>query len=79
MVTKSDLSLDEFECLGVLVPCHRTFIQPPPEPGWCLRRLAQIEQSTDERSFFAAVRWALSRLLAVTESTFGKRSQAAAI
>ena len=36
--------------------CHGSFIQPRPESKGCLRRLAQVEQSPDVRSFHLAQR-----------------------
>ncbi len=54
--------IDDFsrECLATVVDtslsvtCHGSFIQPRPEPGLCLRRLAQVEQSPDARSYHLA-------------------------
>jgi hypothetical protein len=38
--------------------CRGSFIEPRPEPGWRLRRSAQVEQSSDARSYHLAyVRW----------------------
>ena len=47
---------DPLDHAVLLLTCHGSFIQPRPEPGYCLRQLAQVEQSPDARSFHLAQR-----------------------